>query len=217
MTINHHLDPATVMAFAAGTLNEAHTVVAASHIVACKSCRAAVSEAETVGGEMVSSLDDQPVSAECRDKTLALLDRATLHRFPRHPVRDRGVPAPLEAYLGGKSLSDLAWKRKAPGVELFDLPLPNKKSGKLFLMRIGAGRAMPEHGHGGEEMTLILEGAYQDKFGRFAAGDIADLDDDVEHQPIVEEGVACICLVATEAPTRFLSWPARLLQPLIGI
>jgi putative transcriptional regulator len=76
---------------------------------------------------------------------------------------------------------------------------------------------MPEHGHGGEELTLVLEGAYSDKLGRFAAGDIADLGDDVEHQPVVDQDRACICLVATEAPTRFRSWPARILQPLIGI
>ncbi|HQX84390.1 MAG TPA: cupin domain-containing protein, partial [Aestuariivirga sp.] len=90
-------------------------------------------------------------------------------------------------------------------------------SGKLFLMRIAPGTAMPEHGHGGEEITLILSGAYNDRFGRYARGDVADLDESIEHQPIVEKDSACICLVATEAPTRFKSWPARLLQPLIGI
>ena len=84
-------------------------------------------------------------------------------------------------------------------------------------MRIAPGTAMPEHGHGGEEITLILSGAYNDNFGRYAPGDVADLDESVEHQPIVEQDAACICLVATEAPTRFKSWPARLLQPLVGI
>jgi putative transcriptional regulator len=217
VTITHHLDSATILAFAAGTLNEAHTVVAASHIAVCRECRQSVAAAEALGGEIVSELQPIEVSEACRDKTFAQLDQATLHRFPRQPARQRELPEPLANLLGDQPLSVLAWKRKAPGVEIFDLPLPRKESGKLFLMRIGAGRAMPEHGHGGEEMTLILEGAYTDKLGRFGVGDIADLDDDIEHQPIVEKDGPCICLVATEAPTRFRSWPARVLQPLIGI
>jgi len=217
VTITHHLDPATIMAFAAGTLNEAHTVVAASHLAVCRECRQAVAAAEKLGGEIINELASSEVSEDCREKTFARLDQATLHRFPRQPARQREVPEPLAALLGDRPLSGLAWKRKAPGVDIVDLALPRKESGKLFLMRIGAGRAMPEHGHGGEEMTLILEGAYTDKFGRFGVGDIADLGDDVEHQPIVEKDGPCICLVATEAPTRFRSWPARILQPLIGI
>jgi putative transcriptional regulator len=217
VTITHHLDPATVLAFAAGTLNEAHTVVAASHVAVCAECRRAVASAESLGGEIMRVLDGTEVSDACRDGVFSRLDQASLHRFPRKPARKADVPEPLAAVIGDKALSDLAWKRKAPGVEIVDLPLPRKQSGKLFLMRIGPGRSMPEHGHGGEEMTLILEGSYTDKFGRFGRGDIADLGDDVEHQPVVDRDRACICLVATEAPTRFRSWPARILQPLIGI
>lgn len=217
MTINHHLDPATLLSFAAGTLNAAHTLVASSHISVCAECRKLLIGAEGLGGELVSSLPVTAVSDDCREKTFQQLDQATLHRFPRKPVQQNSMPLPLETILDGKQLADLNWKRKAPGVEMFNLPLAGRNNGNLFLMRIGAGRAMPEHGHGGEEMTLVLEGAYNDKFGRFAAGDIADLGDEVEHQPIVEKERACICLVATEAPTRFLSWPVRILQPWIGI
>ena len=60
---------------------------------------------------------------------------------------------------------------------------------RLMLLRVAAGRPVPEHGHGGQELTLILSGAYRDRFGVFAAkGDIADHDEEVEHQPIAEPG-----------------------------
>ena len=85
------------------------------------------------------------------------------------------------------------------------------------MLRINPGLKMPEHGHGGEEMTLILKGAYRDEFGRFAAGDIADLDHHVEHQPRVDSPEPCICLIATETKARFKGRIGRLLQPLIGI
>jgi len=176
-----------------------------------------VRRAEELGGELVAGLDSTPVSDDLKSRTIGLIDQATLHRFPKPPSRRGEVPGPLQRLLDGKPLSELAWRRKAPGLEMIELPVSKASRGKLVMMRIAPGRAMPEHGHGGEEITLILKGAYTDKFGRFASGDVADLDEDVEHRPVVDKDAPCICLVATEAPTRFKSWPARLLQPLIGI
>jgi putative transcriptional regulator len=217
VNIHHHLDEATILAYAAGTLDEALSVVAASHIAWCPHCRTAVRQAEALGGEILTGLEPANVSDDCRARTLGLLDQATLHRFPAAPKPAHGLPAPLGRLLGASSLQDVKWRKKAPGLAMFDIKLSSAARGHVWLMRIGPGKAMPEHGHGGEEMTMILSGAYRDVFGRFAKGDIADLDEEIEHRPIVEAKEPCICLVATEAPTRFKSWPARLLQPLIGI
>lgn len=216
MKPNHHLDYSTILAYAAGTLNEAFTVVAASHIALCRTCREAVRAAEAFGGELLEGMPDSAVSADCRDRTLAALEQATLHRLPV-PAPRTELPAPLARLIQAGSFEDIAWKKKAPGVAMFDVKLPATAKGQLKLLRIGAGRAMPEHGHGGEEITLVLKGAYRDHMGRFAEGDVADLDVDVEHQPVVEQDGGCICLVATERPTRFKSLAARLIQPFVGI
>jgi len=217
VNIHHHLDHATVLAYAAGTLGEALTVVAASHIAWCPACHAAVRRAESVGGELMLGLGATAVSADCKARTLNLLDRATLHRFPARAADHGEVPTPLARVLGGVSLRDLPWKRKVPGVALHHVPLLSSNGGKLVLMRIAPGKAMPEHGHGGEELTLVLSGAYRDEIGRFGPGDVADLDEEIEHRPVVEDGEDCYCAVAIEAPTRFKSLPARLMQPFIGI
>jgi putative transcriptional regulator len=217
MKITHHLDPATLVGYASGTLSEALSVVAASHLAWCPACRQAARQAEMIGSELLKGIEPADVSAECRATTLSRLDQATLHRFPvAAPIRG-DLPDPLARLIGGKSLDELNWKRRGLGASMVELPLAYPDRGKLVLMRISAGKAMPEHGHGGTELTLVLSGAYHDRFGRFAAGDVADHDADVEHQPIAESSDACICLVATEAPTRFKSLAARLLQPFIGI
>ena len=217
MNISHHLDHATVLAYTAGTLGEALTIAAAAHIAWCPVCHKAVRQAESMGGELLLELDGSAISTSCKDKTMSQLDRATLHRFPAPAPVLTEVPLPLSKLLNGVALRDLPWKRKAPGVAMHDIRLASPHNGKLVLMRIAPGKSMPEHGHGGEELTLVLAGAYRDKIGRFGPGDVADLDQDVEHRPIVETGEDCYCLVATEAPTRFKSLSARLLQPLIGI
>jgi putative transcriptional regulator len=218
VNINHHLDQSTLLAFAAGTLSASLSVVAAAHISWCKTCRAGFHHAETLGGEMMSSLDDSIVSADCKARTLALLTAAAPQAVQAQPTsRRQDVPAPLARFIGDSDLRDLPWKRKAPGIAMHEIKLAAPSSGKLVLMHIAAGKAMPDHGHGGEELTLILSGAYQDRFGYFGPGDVADLAEDVEHKPVVVDDIDCFCLVGTEAPTRFKSFAARLMQPLIGI
>ena len=49
MKPTHHLDYSTLLAYAAGTLDEAFSVVAASHLAVCPTCRNAVREAEAMG------------------------------------------------------------------------------------------------------------------------------------------------------------------------
>jgi putative transcriptional regulator len=213
---NHHLDDSTLLAYAAGTLDEAFSVVAAAHVAICPTCRGAVRAAEALGGELLDEAGSAAVSDGCRAKTFAALEQAGLYRLPVAAPRP-AFPRALARLLPVASLDDLAWKKKAPGVAIFDVKLPATAKGQLRLLRIGAGRAMPEHGHGGEEITMVLKGAYVDHLGRFAAGDVADLDEEIEHRPVVEQDGDCICLVATERPTRFKSLAARLIQPFVGI
>ncbi len=216
-TINHHLDEATILAFAAGTLPEAHRVVAATHAAYCAHCRGAVRAAEMLGGSLLLDEPSSAVSATCRAATLASLDAlpATVEK-PVRPAKNE-VPAVLCNLLGNTPLAELPWKKKAPGVAICAIPLSDGAKTRLQLLRIGPGRAMPEHGHGGEEITVVLRGSYKDHTGRYATGDVADLDESIEHQPVVDSDVDCICLVATEAPTRFKSFWARLAQPFVGI
>jgi putative transcriptional regulator len=213
--ITHHLDEATLIAHAAGTLGEAHGFAAATHIAYCSQCRAALREAESLGGQILEDQDALAVSDTCRAATLASLDAIT-------PVvkakRVHGeLPVVLRNLIGTTELDSVKWKHKAPGVFTYEIPLSSRSNTHLQLLRIGPGKKMPEHGHGGEELTVILRGSYSDHTGRYMAGDVADLDEDIEHQPKVDSDVDCICLVATEAPARFKSFWARLAQPFIGI
>lgn len=222
MTVQHHLDDATLMRFASGDLDEAFSVIVASHLVLCKACRHGVRKAETVGGGLLESVDHVPLRAEAIDDVLALIDndRAS-DESAQQPVKTltthKGdVPEPLQHFIG-PSLDQIAWKTVAPGIAKHMINLPSPARSSLYMLRIAAGKAVPEHGHGGNEMTLVLSGAYRDDMGIFGPGDIEDLDEHIEHQPKVLPDAACICLVATEAPTRFKGFFSRLLQPLVGI
>ena len=76
---------------------------------------------------------------------------------------------------------------------------------------------MPEHGHGGTELTLVIEGAYGDDTGRYGRGDVQEVDGSIEHQPVADAELGCICLIASEQPARFKTLIARLVQPWTGM
>jgi putative transcriptional regulator len=216
VTISHHLDDATLVAYASGNLAAAHGILVEAHVAMCGQCRAGLRQAESLGGAVLADQEDVAVTDLCRSATLASLDAILPQAAKAKQVKGE-LPLVLSRLLDGKALDDLHWKKKAPGVSMFDIPLSKGSKTHLKLLSIKPGAAMPEHGHGGEEITLILKGAYRDHMGLFQAGDVADLDEDIEHTPVVVGEVACICLVALEAPTRFKSFWARLAQPFVGI
>jgi putative transcriptional regulator len=219
VTIAHHLDDATVVALAAGTLNEAHAVIAAAHIAMCPRCRSTLKNAEAIGGGILAEQSEQALSSNLKSLTLAKLQNAALVNSPAHStLRTNGeLPGVLLRTLGVNSLDDVKWKRKLPGIAMYDVPMQNGTKTKLKLLSLDKGMTMPVHGHGGEELTLVLRGSYSDKMGKFSAGDVADLAEDVEHQPIVDSDETCICLISFDVPAKFKSFWARLAQPFAGV
>ena len=215
MTITHHLDDATLLAFAAGTIGEAHGILVASHLSMCPTCRSALRKAEGLGGGILESQTEQAVSDVCRAATLASLDVVIAPQSKSKPKSD--LPIALARVVGGISLADVKWQKRAPGVAVFDIPMSKGSKTKLKMLRLGQGRTMPEHGHGGEEITLILKGSYHDRFGRFTPGDVADLDHEVEHQPIVDSEEDCVCVIAFESMAIYKTLLAKLVQPFVGI
>lgn len=113
------------------------------------------------------------------------------------------VPRPIRGVIGG-SLDALDWVRLREGVEQHAIELSPEARGDLRLVRLSPGAALPEHGHAGEELTLVLRGAFRDEAGTFSAGDFADLDDETRHTVTATEDGECILLIASEARPAFL-------------
>lgn len=225
MNIKHHPDEATIVAYAAGTLDEAFAVLVSCHLETCSHCREVLKTAEMIGGATLETTEDAAVADGSFGHLLERISANEMRAEPKisMPARKasnaanwRKIPRALEHYIDG-SIEDVKWKRVGPGVWQKPIELSKTAESSLRLLRIAPGKSVPEHGHGGQEMTLIIRGAYKDEIGHFGPGDVADLDDHVEHQPHVVSDEDCICLAATEAPTRFKGFTSRLLQPLIGI
>lgn len=224
MTPRHHLDPATLVSHAAGALSPEMAAVADTHLEGCAYCRQQLAAAEQVGGVLLSQ--QQPAAPEpqqvarLRGDMLARLQQplpeATHGPSDTEPAPRSldALPRPLQPYFG-KSLKALRWRWMAPGVHM--IRAPRSSGDTLVLLRIAPGKSMPVHSHGGSELTQILKGAYDDELGHFGPGDMADLDSDIEHQPVTSPGVPCICVAALDGPLQFRGWLARKLQPMVGL
>jgi putative transcriptional regulator len=123
------------------------------------------------------------------------------------------------SHLLGCGLDKIKWKSLIPGVAVHDVlgDRNNKAGDRLYLLKAKGGMQMPNHGHNGEEWTLILKGSYNIGDKVFARGDLHIEDEDEIHSPHINEGEDCICLVMTQGPLKMQSFIPRLLQPLIGI
>lgn len=224
MAITHHLDAATLMSFAAGSLPETLSAVAAAHVAMCPRCRDELADMELIGGAILDGLEPMPVAA-----TAPAISLHSLLHSPSQCLCQSGrlpsscaqpgvgeIPPPVAAIVGS-DIDKLRWRRL--GFGLWHLPLPVSKGcpGDLRLLKVAPGQAMPEHGHTGSELTLVLRGAYVDATGCYRTGDVADLGDDVEHKPVADPVAGCVCLFALDDGMRFKGLLAWLIQPLTGM
>jgi putative transcriptional regulator len=214
MNIRHHLSDDLLAAHAAGDLPEAFGLVVAVHLSMCDECRARSMALEALGGAVLDTGDAVPMGEGALGAAMARLD-ALVQEPKAAPKRRVGVlPSPLADYVGG-DLDAVKWKPVGKGVKQAILPTDRFASARL--LRIPGGVAVPDHGHKGLELTLVLQGAFSDGTGRFGPGDVEIADDDLEHVPVAEPGEVCICLAATEAPLRFKALMPRLAQPFFRI
>ncbi|NIY76704.1 anti-sigma factor [Thalassospira sp. HF15] len=234
MNIKHHPTDQTLIEYASGSLSQAMELLVATHMTVCPHCRDKVSGYETMGGAALETANSMSMADHSLDHVMAMLERDTANEnivtqeipsMRRIAVGESitgsamsALPRPLADLLPDDvmSLDDIPWKSLAPGVKHFQLKSIESK-GTVRLMKIAPGVSIPDHGHHGHEMTLLIKGSYIDDIGRFRAGDVADLDDDVDHQPIADTAEECICLIATDAPMKFNGLLPKLLQPFFGI
>ncbi|MFC0220122.1 ChrR family anti-sigma-E factor [Pseudochelatococcus lubricantis] len=222
MTIAHHPTDETLLRYATGTLAAGPAIVIAAHLAVCPLCRNRLRTFEALGGAV---LDETPATALAPTALAAALTRIDAEAAPapsgRHAGPSAARPSPvtrdglrLPEALAGCDIG--AWRWLGPGVRMSRISTPREPDASIMLLKVGPGRKLPEHGHSGTEFTHVLSGSFSDVLGRFGPGDLAEVDDEVEHQPIVDRDGECICLVALDGRMRLSGLFGRIVQPLFG-
>lgn len=214
-TIKHHLTDALLMGYSAGTLPEGFSLVVATHISLCDDCRARMGEFDAVGGEVLLDAGTAAMDAGSLAATMALIAGRSRTVAPQVAAPKPGIfPAPLRDYVGGDA-DAVKWRKIGGGVS--QMILSTDKGASVRLLHIPGGVAVPDHGHRGTELTLVLQGAFRDATDHFGVGDVEVANEDLNHKPVADDGVPCICLAATDAPLRFNGLMPRIAQRFVGI
>lgn len=215
MTPVHHPAEEFLLQYASGAATEPFALVVATHLAYCPECRAIVAQAEAIGGALLDELAPEPVGMGSLDQDVAnVLARAARAPGPRAAAPRSALASPLRSYAA--DLDGVAWRSLGPGIQ--HCVLARDKHGAVArLLRIAPGRSVFEHGHSGNELTLVLEGSYRAGGEQFRRGDVECADDNTNHRPVADPGATCICLAVTDAPLRFRNLLGRMMQPFIGI
>jgi len=217
MTVKHHISDDLILAYATGELDEATSLLVATHMALCPQCRAALALAEAIGGTLIEDEPEAEIADAELEAVLNRIDQADASAAPA-PARRGGsyvLPQPLRDYAGG-DVGDLRWRSLGGGVRHVPLQTGGSRE-KARLLYIPAGAKVPDHGHRGMELTLVLDGSFYDEGAWFRRGDVEEADATIEHQPVAGPEAPCICLAVTDAPLRFRSLIPRLVQPFLGI
>lgn len=212
--IQHHIPQDLVRAYVAGTLSHGYSMVVAAHVSMCDDCRALLAAEEMAAGAVLELQQPEASAAptDLRDRVLSMLDGPEPGDDSAPAPRMGVYPGPVAKALNG---AEPRWRSLGAGIR--QAVLHAGTEGSVRLLWIPPGRAVPDHGHKGLELTMVLQGSFHDETGRFGVGDVEVADDELRHTPVADAGEVCICLAATDAPLKFQSLVPRLLQPLFRI
>ncbi|MBM7068568.1 ChrR family anti-sigma-E factor [Actibacterium sp. 188UL27-1] len=216
MSVRHQVTDDVLTAYATGDLPEAFNLVVASHVSLCDEARVRLETMEALGGAVLDDLSGESMSYGSFEATMRLISERPKEAIKAEVVRKSCdvLPGPLMDYVGG-NLDDINWRPLGMGAK--QVILKSSLEANVRLLYIPSGAAMPDHGHTGIEMTLVLQGAFIDGDERFARGDIEIANEELEHTPIADIGEDCICLAATNAPLKFSGLLPRIAQPFLRI
>jgi len=202
-----HIDDlyhALLLDYAAGRLDEAKNLIVAAHVSMSRTAHQYLEQYESLGGYVLEQ-ECTPVSLceSALDNILEKIDTAEPEENPQRMTfpGKLDVPAPLQECLSTQRRKP-GWKFMYPGFKTFKLDMDCKNSHTRFL-KVAPAKKTPHHTHGGIELTLILDGAYEDEFGRYQRGDLIIKDEQHTHSPQACAHEGCICMIVSDTPIKF--------------
>lgn len=161
--------------------------------------RSVAHSAETAFVAMLTQLPRSDVSP---DMLARILGTPQLHDDEAITVKSStsALPAALQSALDRQTGGELRWNRRLGGVREIILDEFCEGETEASLVQLMPGGGIPDHDHGGDELTLILSGAFHDGRALYRAGELCSASSGLRHRPRVAGDEACVCLVVSLAP-----------------
>ncbi|MEZ4237372.1 MAG: cupin domain-containing protein, partial [Myxococcota bacterium] len=187
----------------------AQALLVATHLALCPHCRGVVDRLDTVGSALFLGADPRagrpPLGFDTDAALAAMLGRLD-EPAPPEPIRAMppaagpgDIPMPLRELTG--PLASVPFRRAAPGVWRFDLPL-TRADRPVCLVSLAPGLAVPDHKHSAEERGLVLTGGFTDETGHYLRGDVTwrSAEETEPHRQRIDDGERCVVLMVDDGP-----------------
>lgn len=125
---------------------------------------------------------------------------AAIFSTSRNKNTNTGFPSHLRDYVSSRY--SIPWKAAIPGISLHEIAVDKPANAFVKIVKAEKGVKLPEHDHDDLELSLVLDGAFYDKSGRYEKGDIAIAPKNTRHRPRACKENGCICLIVSEQPIR---------------
>jgi putative transcriptional regulator len=215
--INYHPHKPVLKSFVDGDLPASISIMIASHVELCDQCRTQVQLLTDQAAmlQFESNVEDCDTSDMDFD-ALAMIDTITQIMAENHDclpqtvteIAIAGQRIPLPRAL--KSVALNPWQGLG-NLSRARLDLQDDER-RMSLLYIAPGGSVPRHTHQGFEITLLLQGSFEDEMGHYHRGDFIWLDGNHTHQPITTDG--CVCLTVSSDAIRFTQGMSQLLNPI---
>ncbi|WP_122055605.1 ChrR family anti-sigma-E factor [Vibrio sp. Evd11] len=230
--IKHHPNAAILKDFVDGNLADSVSLIVSSHVELCEHCQKQVSmltaqaadtvfesdtsafENDTAGLKLSDSemdaflTDDGEFDFDAIDQITADLSQAVEVVVEAQQETVSNTTFTIPRALNSVARKDWLNLGKISRARLdFD-----DESHHTSLLHIDKDGQVPCHTHKGFEITLLLEGSFEDEMGVYNKGDFIWLDGEHTHQPATKEG--CVCLTVSSDALYFTKGVSQLFNPL---
>ncbi|MEZ9473753.1 ChrR family anti-sigma-E factor [Vibrio splendidus] len=230
--IKHHPNAAILKDFVDGTLADSVSLIVSSHVELCEHCQQQVSmltaqaadsvfESDTSAFESDTSglqLSDSEMDAFLSDDGEFDFDAITQITADSSQAIEvtpevQQVTVADTTFTIPRALNSVARKDWMNLGKISRARLDfDDEAHHTSLLHIDKDGQVPCHTHKGFEITLLLEGSFEDEMGVYNKGDFIWLDGDHTHQPATKEG--CVCLTVSSDALYFTKGVSQLFNPL---
>lgn len=170
-----------LLSYAAGLLDQAQSLIVASHVALSPVAKEKVHACEAVGGALMEKYCEpvkmKPTSLHNVLARLESIEDPDEREEMYELVFPQGLSIPLCLKRSvACSKQQAHWRAVRPGIEAFELHLECRQSHAQF-MKAQRGVEKPIQKPRGIELTLILDGALADNTGFYKRGDLMILDE----------------------------------------
>lgn len=219
--MNHHPHSDLLSQFAKGELVTPLSSMISAHIELCSDCKKAYKLLTDQEGEDLVCAQNE-MSAKDLDASfegfLDLIERQTAKN-----ARSEGSEGAVVDVLGRSFhlpkafgfLRGQQFEWKEFGKKNAVAPMSFSQGGTFYLIYIGPGERVPEHGHSGSEFSYVAAGSYEDGISKYETGDFSLFDSSQTHSPVATSSGGCLVVSWVEGRLDYFKGILKPLNPLL--